>query len=37
MSRPENSPSPMEQLLDLLDLEKIEENLYRGQSPQTDW
>ncbi|CAN7333732.1 acyl-CoA thioesterase II [Rhizobium sp. LjRoot30] len=37
MSRPENSLSPMEQLLDLLDLEKIEENLYRGQSPQTDW
>ena len=29
--------NPMEQLLDILDLEKLEHNLYRGRSPQVEW
>ena len=29
--------TPMEQLLDILDLEKLEHNLYRGRSPQVEW
>lgn len=30
-------PTAMEQLLDILDLELIEENLYRGRSPESGW
>jgi acyl-CoA thioesterase-2 len=29
--------SPMERLLDYLDLEKIEQNIYRGTGPKTGW
>ncbi len=27
----------MNELLGILDLEKLEDNLFRGRSPQTDW
>ncbi|WHA41336.1 acyl-CoA thioesterase II [Agrobacterium larrymoorei] len=37
MSRPSQSSSPMENLLSTLDLEKLEENLFRGISPQVGW
>ncbi|MGV1908071.1 acyl-CoA thioesterase II [Agrobacterium cavarae] len=37
MSRPSHSSSPMENLLATLDLEKLEENLFRGTSPQVGW
>ena len=29
--------SAMQELLDILDLEKLEHNLYRGRSPKVDW
>ena len=31
------TPSAVENLIALLDLEKLEENLFRGQSPQNGW
>ncbi|MEH3091568.1 acyl-CoA thioesterase II [Agrobacterium sp. 22094] len=37
MSHPSQSSSPMENLLATLDLEKLEENLFRGTSPQVGW
>jgi len=37
MSRPTVSPTPMDDLLATLDLEKIEENIYRGTSPKDGW
>jgi acyl-CoA thioesterase-2 len=37
MSRPSEMPSPMENLVSTLDLEKLEENLFRGNSPQIGW
>jgi acyl-CoA thioesterase-2 len=37
MSRPTISPTAMDGLLATLDLERIEENLYRGTSPQVGW
>ena len=37
MSRPSEMPSPMEKLVSILDLEKLEENLFRGTSPQVGW
>ncbi|MDR6103683.1 acyl-CoA thioesterase-2 [Agrobacterium larrymoorei] len=37
MSHSSYSSSPMENLLATLDLEKLEENLFRGTSPQVGW
>ena len=37
MSRPPEPSSALEELLATLDLEKLEENLYRGTSPQVGW
>ncbi|MCD2182491.1 acyl-CoA thioesterase II [Rhizobium sp. GN54] len=37
MSRPVEHGSPMEELLSTLDLETLEENLFRGRSPQVGW
>lgn len=37
MSRPAETPAPMDVLLQTLDLEKLEENLFRGRSPQVGW
>jgi acyl-CoA thioesterase II len=37
MSRPCESPAAMDRLLAILDLEKLEQNLYRGSSPQVGW
>lgn len=37
MSRPVENPSPMDILLTTLDLERLEENLFRGRSPQVGW
>ncbi len=37
MSRQTDSPSAMEQLIATLDLEKLEENIYRGTSPDVGW
>ena len=37
MSRQTESSSAMEQLIATLDLEKLEENLYRGTSPDVGW
>ena len=37
MPRPANSLTSMEHLIDILDLEQIEENLFRGQSPDVGW
>lgn len=37
MSRPPQSTPPMEKLISTLDLEKLEENLFRGTSPQVGW
>ncbi|EUC00121.1 acyl-CoA thioesterase II [Rhizobium sp. CF080] len=37
MSRQTESPSAMEQLISTLDLEKLEENIYRGTSPDVGW
>ena len=37
MSRPTETATPMDALLAILDLEKLEENLFRGLSPQVGW
>jgi len=37
MSRPSEPSSALHELLATLDLEKLEENLYRGTSPQVGW
>lgn len=37
MSRETGKPSPMDVVLATLDLEKIETNLFRGNSPQVGW
>ena len=37
MSRQPQFQAPMDRLLSTLDLEKLEENLYRGLSPQVGW
>lgn len=37
MPRPENVLTDIEHLVGILDLEKIEENLYRGTSPDVGW
>lgn len=37
MSRPPEFQAAMDRLLTTLDLEKLEENLYRGSSPQVGW
>jgi acyl-CoA thioesterase-2 len=37
MPRPENVLSDIEHLVGILDLEKIEENIYRGTSPDVGW
>ena len=37
MPRPSNKMTSMEHLLDILDLEQIEENLFRGDSPDVGW
>ena len=37
MSRPTESSSAMQMLIETLDLEKLEENLFRGNSPQVGW
>ncbi|OHV83356.1 acyl-CoA thioesterase II [Ensifer sp. LCM 4579] len=37
MSRPTETATPMDALLQILDLEKLEENLFRGLSPQVGW
>ncbi len=37
MSRPEERGSPMQELLSTLDLETLEENLFRGGSPLVGW
>ena len=37
MSQSARTPSAMEKLIAILDIEPIEENLYRGLSPQTGW
>ena len=37
MPRPANSLTSMEHLIEILDLEQIEDNLFRGQSPDVGW
>ena len=37
MSRPTETVSAMDKLIATLDLEKLEEDLFRGNSPQDDW
>ena len=37
MSRPLENTAPLEKLISTLDLEKLEENLFRGTSPQVGW
>ncbi|KPF57985.1 acyl-CoA thioesterase II [Rhizobium sp. AAP116] len=37
MSQPSGQTKPMEDLIERLDLEKLEENLFRGSSPQNGW
>lgn len=37
MSRISDDLTPMENLVSILNIEKIEENLYRGNSPQVGW
>lgn len=37
MSHPSQTSDPMVNLIATLDLEKLEENLYRGESPQIGW
>lgn len=37
MPRPANSLASMQHLVEILDLEQIEENLFRGQSPDVGW
>ncbi|MFD1746327.1 acyl-CoA thioesterase II [Rhizobium helianthi] len=34
---PQASEQPMDQLIETLDLERLEENLFRGESPQIGW
>ncbi|MBX9470178.1 MAG: acyl-CoA thioesterase II [Rhizobium sp.] len=37
MSQPSGQTRPMQDLIERLDLEKLEENLFRGSSPQNGW
>lgn len=37
MSQPSGQTKPMQELIERLDLEKLEENLFRGSSPQNGW
>ena len=37
MPRPANSLTSMEHLIEILDIERIEENLFRGESPEVGW
>lgn len=37
MSRPTENTDPLQKLISTLDLEKLEENLFRGTSPQVGW
>lgn len=37
MSHPSQTSDPMANLISTLDLEKLEENLFRGESPQIGW
>lgn len=37
MPRPANTMTSMQHLVDILDLEQIEENLFRGESPDVGW
>lgn len=37
MSQPAGQTRPMQDLIERLDLEKLEENLFRGSSPQNGW
>jgi acyl-CoA thioesterase-2 len=37
MSQPVGQTKPMQDLIERLDLEKLEENLFRGSSPQNGW
>lgn len=37
MSRPLENTAPLQNLISTLDLEKLEENLFRGTSPQVGW
>lgn len=37
MSQPAGQTKPMQELIERLDLEKLEENLFRGSSPQNGW
>ncbi|WP_252192944.1 acyl-CoA thioesterase II [Rhizobium sp. CSW-27] len=37
MPQPAATLSPMDELIDTLDLERLEENLFRGLSPQVGW
>ncbi|HCD85269.1 MAG TPA: acyl-CoA thioesterase II, partial [Agrobacterium sp.] len=37
MSHPLQTSDPMANLITTLDLEKLEENLFRGESPQIGW
>ncbi|UXS97399.1 acyl-CoA thioesterase II [Agrobacterium tumefaciens] len=37
MSHPSQTSDPMTNLISTLDLEKLEENLFRGESPQIGW
>ncbi|MFN3363330.1 MAG: acyl-CoA thioesterase II [Allorhizobium sp.] len=37
MSQPSGQTKPMQDLIERLDLEKLEENLFRGSSPQNGW
>jgi acyl-CoA thioesterase-2 len=37
MPRPDNAPTEMQKLIGILTLEKIEENLFRGRSPDSSW
>ncbi|MGC4409058.1 acyl-CoA thioesterase II [Rhizobium rosettiformans] len=37
MSQPAGQTKPMQDLIERLDLEKLEENLFRGSSPQNGW
>ncbi|MBC7312987.1 MAG: thioesterase family protein, partial [Rhizobium sp.] len=37
MPNSSENPTAMDQLIETLDLEKLEENLFRGKSPQNGW
>ena len=37
MPQANEHPSPVDQLIETLDLERLEENLFRGESPQIGW